>query len=189
MNNLDRLAGGDPRGSRLFAWVGLGLVAVGLAHFLSPSFSLRSLAAAMSAGDAHALERQVDFPSVRAGLKDQLKAAMLANMAKDSRLNDNPFAGLAVALGPAVVDNVVDASVTPAGIVRLIQEGNLRAKNREPSGRADALDQNILTKGFISWDDYRVDFVSGAKLWMRPAFLFSWRVYKIEVPIDDAQGR
>lgn len=189
MNDLDRLAGGDRRGSRLFAWVGVGLLVVGVAYFLSPLLSLRSLATAMRAGDAHELEKRVDFSSVRAGLKDQLKAAMLANMAKDDRLKDNPFAGLAVAFGPAMVDSVVDASVTPAGIARLIEEGKLRAKSGGAGARVDALDQNVLMKGFISWDDYRVEFVSGAKLWMRPTFPMSWRVYKIEVPIDSLATR
>jgi len=116
----------EPSGSRRAGARGRGraaLVASGLAVIAalwlaaSPYLAVRSLGDALRSGDADSLEDHVDFARLREDLKAQLNAAMLKG--NTAELADNPFAPLALALGSKLVDGMVDAFVTPAGLAQL----------------------------------------------------------------------
>ena len=74
------------RNNRILTGAGVGVLLALLVgfYFASPILALGSLTAAAKAGDRAALERKVDFPAVREGLKAQLKAAM------DRKFEDDP---------------------------------------------------------------------------------------------------
>ncbi|MGC8877346.1 DUF2939 domain-containing protein, partial [Thermus sp.] len=73
----------------------LGLLALGLVAYLfaSPYLFLRSLQGAILEGNRARLERMVDFPRVREGLKSQIQAQLLKKVGQEGE--QNPFAGLA----------------------------------------------------------------------------------------------
>lgn len=68
--------------------------------------------------DSERLSGSIDFPLVRQGLKEQLRAAAMKNAATE--LASNPFAALAAGLATTMVDGIVDSFVTPAGLASLM---------------------------------------------------------------------
>jgi hypothetical protein len=79
-----------------------------------PYFALYRLGEALRAQDLEAVEGKVDWPRVRQGIKDDVNAALLAKVKPD---DTNPLAGLGVALAGKVASPVVDATVTPSGLI------------------------------------------------------------------------
>jgi hypothetical protein len=87
------------------------LVAVYVAY---PYFALYRLGEVLRTQDADAVESKVDWPRVRQGIKDDVNAALLAKVNPDDA---NPLAGLGVALAGKLASPVVDATVTPSGLI------------------------------------------------------------------------
>jgi hypothetical protein len=89
------------------------LVATAWVYF-SPYITVRHIRASIARHDANALSRDIDFPTLRANLKEQLH--FLA-MNESIRSNVKTFDFLS--LREAVLAGLVDAYVTPTGIDRL----------------------------------------------------------------------
>ena len=100
--------------------VALLLVALYLA---SPLYALSQLRAACETHDRDRLETLVDFPAVRTDLKAQVSAMVLTQLGQDQILKCNPFAALGAVLAPAIIDQLIDAYVTPDGITALLLTG------------------------------------------------------------------
>ncbi|WP_117237279.1 DUF2939 domain-containing protein [Thermus sediminis] len=95
---------------------GILVVALGAGYLVvSPFLTLRNLVAAVERQDAQALERYVDFPRVREGLKADLNAKIL----QDLRQQQDPFAALGTLLAAGLVNALVDALLTPEGLAAL----------------------------------------------------------------------
>ena len=114
----------------------LGLLVLALVFVLagyliaSPYFTTYQMQRAADARDGEALSEHVDFPAVRQNLKDQFNAEVASSLGETEE--DNPFAALGAAFGSLMIDRVVDAFVTPAGIARMM-EGDVP----EPSPSSD----------------------------------------------------
>ena len=113
---LTRSAG---RKRRIVVGACLGGAAVLLAAFvfLRPYFILGEIKSAAKSGDAERLAELVDFPALRENLKAQLNANFMKHMSQD--LQGNPFAGLGMMLGTALVDKMVDSFVSPSGLAAI----------------------------------------------------------------------
>ncbi|HEY4582658.1 MAG TPA: DUF2939 domain-containing protein [Lysobacter sp.] len=95
--------------------------ALALAGFVAagPFLTVRSIGDAVQRGDMVTLEREVDFPLVRASLRAQLEdylARRMGDPATDSRLLD-----LGRQVTATMTGSVVDALATPAGIGAILQ--------------------------------------------------------------------
>lgn len=100
---------------RVEAWAAaLVLVLVG-AFFASPYLALRGLGEAVVRQDAKALERYIDFPRVREALKADLHTALL----KEMQGTQDPFAGLGLLFAAGMVEDLVEAFLTPEGLAAL----------------------------------------------------------------------
>jgi len=102
--------------SRIYAALALvAAIVMGMGwYFGSPRWTLHEMQAAAEAKDAERLAGYIDFPSLRASLKEQMKAKMAAEMVKAK--DDNPFASLGAAFAVNMVDGIVEALVTPAAM-------------------------------------------------------------------------
>jgi hypothetical protein len=100
----------------LFAVVGVlfAIYVVG-----APYLTVYQMRSAAESRDGEALSEHIDFPSVRQSLKDQMNAMLIKEMAKDE-MKDNPFSAMGVAIVGVMVDKMVDAYITPAGITQLM---------------------------------------------------------------------
>lgn len=113
------------------------LAALVLAYLVAaPWITVYQIKAAAQAHDDVALAEHVDFPSVRASLKDQLNARFMRKMTDGGQLQDNPLAALVAPLAGAMVDKMVDWYVTPAGVIELL-DGQ---PPREDAGRGASRD-------------------------------------------------
>ena len=102
-------------------WIALAAVVMVLCYLaLSPWLTVQRMDAAIDRQDSEALAAHIDFPSVRQSLKDQLNARIMQEMAQDKALQDNPLASVGAAFAGFVVDQFVDAFVTPAAIGTLM---------------------------------------------------------------------
>jgi hypothetical protein len=119
-------------------WIALVLVAAVLAagaYLGSPFFAFRALSEAADAGDTARLERLVDFPRLRASLKDQLNARLIGSLQGGS-VGDGPFGALGALLGPTIVDRVVEATVTPTGVAAIVRSGRAPVTDAAPPTQA-----------------------------------------------------
>jgi hypothetical protein len=91
------------------------LVVVGVA---GPYLTLYQLRTAIKEQDPKRLADQVDFPTLRSNLKDQIKVR--AAQATPPQWRDNPLSALALGLGSQLADRAVDALITPPGLASLM---------------------------------------------------------------------
>jgi hypothetical protein len=142
----------------------------------------------------------VDFPAVRANLKEQLNARLMGALQKDQGLSDGPFGALGALLGPAIVDQVVNAAVTPDGVAAIVRSGraplsDIGTSNAppppvppvEPPVGADKpkrsthfsyIDLNHFRAAMVTADDPAAPL--GWVLERRG--LFAWKLVRIELP-------
>jgi len=84
---------------------------------------MRGLRDAALAGDKDELRERVDFPAIRESLKSQMRAMMVAEMAKEK---DNPFAAMGMAFAGAIIDPMIDGVVSPDGIKVMVESGKMK---------------------------------------------------------------
>ncbi len=82
--------------------------------YLSPYITIRHIRASIARGDANALSRDIDFPALRANLKEQLDF-----LAINESLRSNVKTPDFLSLRKAVFAGLIDAYVSPASIDRL----------------------------------------------------------------------
>jgi hypothetical protein len=86
----------------------------------SPFLALWGMRNAALAKDGKTFAGYIDFPVFKENLKAEFNAYLVEQMSKDQSLKNNPFSGLGLLLAPTIVNNMVDALVTPAGVERLM---------------------------------------------------------------------
>lgn len=162
---------------RMF-FAALGLFVLGLATYLwaSPYLFLRSLQGALLEGDRARLERMVDFPRVREGLKSQIQMQLLKSLEQEAE--QNPFAGLAYLFVAGMIDPLVDALVSPEGLAAL-------GTGAEP-GEAP---QEEVKSWRLRYVDFRTVYVHHPKdpqsrLYLERQGLFGWKAVRMEIPMN-----
>lgn len=125
----------------LITGVILLLIAGAVWYVASPHLAMRGLREAARAGDAQELDRYVDFPAVRENLKTDIKSEIAG------RRSNNPLVAIGVLIGGAVVDQAVDALVSPSSIAAV-------ASGRRPRPSDEAVDSSDTR---IEARDYRLD--------------------------------
>jgi len=177
------------------------------AYLVSPLIAANALRSAAQAGDADKLQRLVDFPSVREGLKGQLSAMFMQSMQSDAGLRDNPFGGLAALMAPAFINQAIDSYVTPEGISAMMsadKPGGTSGLAAAVTGSAQPHPSSVSAAPaaktatakpsfqyrYKDLDTYVISSVSGSDTKARFNFvlhrqgLFGWRLTRIELPKD-----
>ncbi|CAN0620640.1 conserved protein of unknown function [Burkholderia multivorans] len=93
------------------------IAAIGYAY-ASPYVALDRLRQAIDARDAQAVSEYVDFPSLRASLKQQLSDTLMRRI--DAQQHGNPLAVIGALIGSALIGPLVDAYATPEGVAALM---------------------------------------------------------------------
>ena len=163
-------------------------IVLALAYLASPYVSLWFFSRAIKANDRAALESFVDFPSVRQSLKEALRGRLPSDQAK----NKDTISGLVARLAPSLIDQLVDAFVTPEGLAALISDPALArdAKAKDPSTLLRVQTQ----KSELNWQRVRYAFftgpttfavdIEGTKLHFGLSGL-RWRLQRIALPSSD----
>ena len=95
-----------------------GVAAVIIWIYFLPHLAVSHIRTSLERGDADALSRDIDFPTLRSNLKDQVNYLMTSNAI--TGMKDSPFAALGMLIGGNLVNNMVDAYVTPYGLSQIM---------------------------------------------------------------------
>lgn len=162
------------------------VAALALATWASPHWQLYQMRAAVEARDAQALSRYVDFPKLRESVKVQVMRRLGAQGAAEGS-PANPFADFGRRMALAVIDPVVDAAVSPAGVVAMLEAGDIRVQPTpegppQPAGEAPR-DKPNYDVSYRSWNQVLVERADGGGV----AFvldrhgLWSWKLAGVEL--------
>ena len=102
----------------------------------APLLTFNALADAARSGQPDRLERLVDFPAVRENLKMQLTDRLAGAIGRDDGLGRSPFGALGALLAPTLVNQIVEAAVTPAGIAAIVRSGRAPMSEAQPGKTA-----------------------------------------------------
>ncbi|MGK5080095.1 DUF2939 domain-containing protein [Janthinobacterium sp. HLX7-2] len=119
---------------KITAAASVAAIAIAASAYASPYYALHQIKTALAERNADALATHVDFPALRSNVKSQLEAAM-ANSIQAATGSDNPIAALGQSIASAMLGKMVDAMVSPAGVVALI---NKSAISPQPAADAGA---------------------------------------------------
>jgi hypothetical protein len=95
----------------------IGVVALLLLYVASPYYSIWRFGQILEARDLNALAERVDFPRVRGSLKKQIRDHFIG--VRETK-KDDLVAQLLTASGPSLLDQLIDAYVTPDGLATII---------------------------------------------------------------------
>lgn len=129
-------------GKPALAVITLAILALAAYWYWSPFLAIRAMQKAAQAHDAAAFSAHVDYPRVRASLKEQVTTLMADKIAQSGAAN-NPLKVLGSLMGGAVVDRLVDATVRPETVMGAMQSGQFGQTDAEgdvpaPSAPASA---------------------------------------------------
>lgn len=116
----------------------------------APYITVYQMKSAAENHDGEALSEYIDFPSVRQSFKDQMNAMLITEMAQDEKMKDNPFAAFGAAFSGVMVDKMVDAYVTPAGITQLMS--GEKPKPAEANGADSSSGRKIFSDASMSYE-------------------------------------
>ncbi|MFN2508642.1 MAG: DUF2939 domain-containing protein [Chthoniobacterales bacterium] len=146
------------------------LLFVLLIYVASPYYSFWRFTQALKSTDRSRLELYVDFPSVRQSLKEQLRAKLSPPSApaapagqpnQPAKPKQDMFAGLLERVGPSLIDQLVDAFVTPDGLAALIGDPKIakeaKAKNPAAVTHLEEADKKL------DWSEVKYAFFTGPK--------------------------
>lgn len=129
----------------LIVGVAGALALFGIAWAVAPVLTAQALIRAAKAGDAGAIEKLVDFPSLRDSLKSELNTELMARMSRDPRVAESGLGGLGMMLAPMILSGAVDAVVTPRVVAHMVTTAEAPDPTRRPKpepaeGRAEGRD-------------------------------------------------
>lgn len=178
-------------------WAGLAVAAVVAfvgTYVLSPVFAAHALIQAGKRGDAEALGRLVDFPAVRASLKDEVNQALADEMRDQGGDAGEVLAGLGMLLAPALVSGAVDTLVTPEAIGQMVRSGQApdpTDRQTPAKARPKADDDDIHQAwGYRSLDVFAVTLTRKDRpdrrlaLVMTRRGLFDWKLTGVDFQRD-----
>jgi len=158
--------------------------------YASPYLVLNSIKNAAQQGDADKLSGYIDFPSVKQSMKDQVKAAMVEELAASDE--QDGFEALGTMLAAAMIDPLIDVLVTPDGVALMLQGQKLDfdLNNDKPEDKPKAKNEDIDYKaGYLSFNGFKVQIIDAndpdesLDVIMHRDWL-SWKVTRINFSLD-----
>jgi hypothetical protein len=127
--------------------------AVAWAYF-TPYLALRKLEGAANRGDTAALEGMVDFPALRASVKENVRTGIARTISPE---RGGALAALGGAVAGALADPVVEMTVTPAGIASLTR-GHTPDELYRPEGGRERGHRMRVSRGYEGLSTFAVRF-------------------------------
>src|SRR4029077_11721294 len=133
-----------------------------------PYYAAYDLVVAVREGDVSTLEARVAWDTVRQGLRGDLNAILLQKLNTDAKTDTSSGAalgsGLAVMLGPVIVDRMVDSYVTPHGVGAANRAHRTDNSSSDAAGVPSNFNQTIQAARRIRLDQIKYAFFSGGPL-------------------------
>jgi hypothetical protein len=170
-----------PRFFGPFAFMVICAAAIWL--YFTPHLAVKRLQEAARAGDHQALARLVDFPAVRASVKEEVREAVSGEFGEER----SPLASFGAALAGMVVEPLVDSFVTPEGIASAVRGERPSLGSGKKRVKREARDL-AATRGYEGSDAFVVhfrDWDDGGErmaLVMRRHGIAEWKLAAIRLP-------
>lgn len=160
------------------------LVVIASYLYASPYLALNNIKNAAQARDADKLSSYIDFPSVKQGVKEQVKAKFASEMITGE--NQNGFEALGSMLAASMIDTLVDGLITPDGMAAMMLEKSTEADTtQEESNEFKELDYET---SYTSFNSFQVDINNkenrGVKITLYRDGL-RWKINNIDLPLDN----
>ena len=175
---------------KLLPWLAGLLVIFAIYLYASPYIALYNIKNAAEQKDADKLSGYIDFPNVKQSIKDQVKAAMVEELAASDE--QDGFEALGTMLAAAMIDPLVDGLVTPDGVALMLQGQKLDfdLNNDTPEDKPKAKNEDIDYKaGYLSFNRFKVQIIDAndpnesIDVIMHRDWL-SWKVTRINFSLD-----
>ncbi|MFC7399850.1 DUF2939 domain-containing protein [Chelatococcus sp. GCM10030263] len=160
-------------------WIGVIVLAV-IAWVAWPYYAVNDLVTAVRDGDVARLEQRVDWPAVKAGVREDLSAMAI-------RRGDNP----GVVLGPRLIDSIIDSMVTPQRVVELLRGERGLGQGEPTGGRFGTVDWGRVNWAFFSGgptsflvDVNTRDSSGGDSLKLLFRWEGDWKLHRLVLPPD-----
>ena len=157
--------------------------------YASPYIALHGIKTAVEQKDADKLSGYIDFPSVKQSIKDQVKAFMVQEIATGEE--ESGLEALGVMLAAAMIDPIVDSTITPDGVALLFQgqEPDFGLDDDAAPDSSEAPDDDIdYQTNYLSFNRFKVqisnanDVNHSIDVIMHRDWL-SWKVTRITFPL------
>lgn len=154
------------------------LIAAGAVWYLgSPAWTLKGMRDAARANDADALNSYVDYPALRASVKSQVMAQMVA----DARKDQSGLGELGIAIGSAMMSPLIDRIVSPAGVRTALIANRNRESSTPPASPLRVPDQPVIVRrGFSEFVVTNKDKRKGGLVFKRHGL--SWKLSGVALP-------
>jgi hypothetical protein len=153
------------------------LLIVGAWWYASPLWTLHEMQSAARKGDAKELSEYIDYPAVRESLKSQFRRQLLQEAAKSK---EGGFAALGSAFALALVNPVLDATVTPEGMEAAFAHRNLVPAEAGPKLPNTPSDPVVHREGLSHFTVSDKDPNKGSLLFERSGL--GWKLVGFELP-------
>ena len=158
----------------------VGYVAAG------PYLTISAIKTAIVEKDSEKLSENIDFPTLRQNMKDQLNAAMMKKAATE--IKNNPFTVLAVGLAAKMVDGMIDSFVTPGGLAAFME-----GKKPSDNGAGGRVSEQPKREDLFKNARFSYDSMSQFSIWVsndkgkEVRFIlkrdgFNWKLVNIVIP-------
>lgn len=153
-------------------------------YFTSPVFATYKLVDAVKDHDVERIDALVDFPSVREGLKSQIKSYATEQVMNES----DPFVALGGVFVIGMVDTMVDSMVTPNNLIKLLESSEAPDSSNHSFDKADNRKQRITEFDYISLNRFRVVTNPSENLKLTLVFerkgFMTWKLIRVVLPED-----
>ena len=136
-----------------------------------PYYAIYDLMNGVRDGDVAVLENRVAWDSVRQALRGDLNAFLLETLKPDAGAKDSGAtlsSGLATLFGPAVINQMIDAYVTPQAVAAINRTKNSTSAtgvDSPSSNSGQAVSSTAIRR--LDWDQVRYAFFSGGPFTFR----------------------
>lgn len=160
----------------------LACALLAISVYASPHWTVQRMKTAMADNDAARFSSYIDFPALRESMKTQMVSVMQARMATPEMQN-NPLAGLGQRMGTALINPMIDAVVTPAGVMAMFELGQAapvatRADDRAPKSKPS------YDLRYLDWNTVVIANASGEDggFVLKRSGLWSWQLAGLALP-------
>ena len=160
----------------------------------APVFAGQALIRAAKAGDARKLETLVDFPALRASLKEELNQELVARMGRDPRVADSGLGGLGLLLAPMILSGAVDTVVTPEVLAQMVTTAEAPDPTDRGPSPADRSDDKDIHQawGYRDLNHFAVTLTDRDQpdqhlaLILERRGVFSWKLAAVDLQSEGA---
>lgn len=166
----------------------LGFSVLTLGSYFSPHWNLHQMKVAIEDHDADSFSEHVDFPALRDNIKGQMMVIMDKQMST-SEMRKNPMVNFGQAMALALINPMIDASITPTGVIRMmrngttqpIKQGGNTAYPASLQEQSAAPEYSISYRGWSKVVVSKVGEDSGSFIFKR-AGLWTWKLSAVDLP-------